>query len=103
MTSTGVFVHVIHLDWGSLSSAEPVIMVAPDEPNAHLRTANFIVHNARPYLDEDEQAEFDDFLSHFPYDPDTATPEQAKEWAAAYNYETNLYPLITVEEVQVLP
>ncbi|MFI6634306.1 hypothetical protein ACIBI7_35955 [Nonomuraea fuscirosea] len=103
MTSTtGVFAHVIHLDWGSLSQAEPVIMVAPDEPNAYLRTARFISQDARPWLDEDVAEAYDDFLSDYPYDPDTATPEQAKEWTTAY-CDSDLYPLITIEEVQVLP
>ncbi|WP_433513715.1 hypothetical protein ACQP2T_60895 [Nonomuraea sp. CA-143628] len=103
MTSTtDVFVHVIHLDWGSLSSAEPVVMVAPDEPNAYRRTARFLARNARPWLDEDVAEAYDDFLSDYPYDPDTATSEQAKEWVNTYT-DSDLYPLITVEEVQVLP
>ncbi|MEU4231064.1 hypothetical protein AB0F17_42805 [Nonomuraea sp. NPDC026600] len=103
MTSTtGVFVFVVHLDWGSLSDAEPVIMVAPDESNAYLRTTRFIVRNARPWLDEDVQEAYDGFLSDYPYDPDAATPEQAKAWVSAYT-DSDLYPLITVEEVQVLP
>ncbi|MEU6712921.1 hypothetical protein ABZ897_15685 [Nonomuraea sp. NPDC046802] len=103
MTSNAhAHVYVVHLDWGSLSSADPVIMASWDEPTAYTRTARFLIRDARPWLDEDVQEAYDAFLSDFPYDPDTATPEQAKEWVTAYA-ESDLYPLITTEEVQVLP
>ncbi|MGA4995831.1 hypothetical protein [Nonomuraea bangladeshensis] len=103
MTSTtGVFVHVVHLDWGSLSTAEPVIMVAPNKASAYVHTAHYLALGTRPWLDEDDQKLLDDFLTDYPYDPDTATPDQAEAWVTAYS-DSDLYPLITVEEVQVLP
>ncbi|MEU4513234.1 hypothetical protein AB0G05_27370 [Nonomuraea wenchangensis] len=104
MTSTTDVLHVfvVHLDWGSFSNHEPIITAFRSEPNAYVHTADFLACNAHEWLDEDMQETYDAFLSDFPYDPGTATPEQAKEWVNNYA-ETDLYPLVTVKETQVLP
>ncbi|MEU4703356.1 hypothetical protein [Nonomuraea dietziae] len=95
-------VHVIHLDWGSFSSHEPAIMAAPDEPNAYARTARYLRQQAREYLEDDAQEAYDDFVIAYPYDPDTATPEQTREWVDRFDEEV-WYPLITVQQVEVRP
>ncbi|TMR97284.1 hypothetical protein [Nonomuraea basaltis] len=95
-------VHVIHLDWGSLSFHETVIMAAPDEPTAYARTARYLLQEARQFLEDDAREAYDDFVTEYPYDPDTATPEQAKEWVDRFDEEV-WYPLITVEQVEVRP
>ncbi|MFI6536621.1 hypothetical protein ACIBHY_29515 [Nonomuraea sp. NPDC050547] len=100
MTSN-MCVHVIHLDWGSLSAFESVIMAAPDEPTAYAHTARYLRQHARDSLEPGgDQEAYDDFVTAHPYDPDAATPEQTKAWVDRFGVEV-WYPIITLEQVEV--
>lgn len=98
MTTT---VHVIHLDWGSSSDYAPVILAAASEHSAYVHTARYLKTEASAYLTEQEKDELNDFLADHPYDPDTATPEEARAWVTAFQQQV-WTPFVTIEQAQVL-